>query len=108
MTREEEIKKVAEKKAHEPSKLMHPYAKQNKTMSAYEIGFIEGAVWADSHRHWISVEDELPKDSERVLCVTATGWVYVDFYSRTTYGNIWFQTERNPTHWMPLPKFPKK
>ena len=47
MTREEEIKQIAEKKAFEPSKLMHPFAKQHKTMSAYEIGFIEGACWAD-------------------------------------------------------------
>jgi hypothetical protein len=39
---------------------MHPYAKQYKGMSAYEIGFIEGAVWADEHPQWISVEDKLP------------------------------------------------
>lgn len=39
----------AEKKALEPSRLMHPYAKQYKVMSAYEIGYIEGAVWADAH-----------------------------------------------------------
>lgn len=39
----------AEKKALEPSRLMHPYAKQHKVMSAYEIGFIEGAVWTDAH-----------------------------------------------------------
>ena len=93
MTREQEIMEGA---------LAHDYD------LAFAEVFAEGARWADSHPHWISVEDELPKDSERVLCVTATGWVYVDFYSRTTYGNIWFQTERNPTHWMPLPKFPKK
>lgn len=49
MTREEEIKKQAENKALEPSRLMHPYANQYKVMSAYEIGFIEGAVWADAH-----------------------------------------------------------
>lgn len=47
MTREQEIKEQAEKKALEPSRLMHPYAKQYKVMSAYEIGFIEGAEWAD-------------------------------------------------------------
>ena len=49
MTRKEEIQMQAEKKALEPSRLMHPYAKQHKVMSAYEIGFIEGAVWADAH-----------------------------------------------------------
>lgn len=49
MTRKEEIQMHAEKKALEPSRLMHPYAKQHKVMSAYEIGFIEGAVWADAH-----------------------------------------------------------
>lgn len=83
MTRKEEIQKQAEKKAFEPSRLMHPYAKQHKVMSAYEIGYIEGAEWADAHPdidvrtmaawqsgydegiakyRWISVEDELPKD----------------------------------------------
>ena len=49
MARKEEIQKQAEKKAFEPSRLMHPYAKQHKVMSAYEIGYIEGAVWADEH-----------------------------------------------------------
>ena len=58
---------------------------------------------------WRSVDDQLPKDSERVLCCTATGYIYIDFYTTNTmYGSIWFQTERKPTHWMPLPEKPKK
>lgn len=108
MTREEEIKEQAEKKALEPSRLMHPYAKQYKVMSAYEIGFIEGAVWADAHPHWISVEDELPEVCVAVLTTTPHGTQRVGFYedgwwlANTTdlvrMGSI--------THWMPLPQPP--
>ena len=106
MTRAEEIKKQAEKKAHEPSRLMHPYAKQYKVMSAYEIGFIEGAVWADEHPHWISVEDELPPKNEAYLAfwqhLGVTRYRFVKSgakVSRTFSEHI--------THWMPLPQPPK-
>lgn len=29
---------------------------------AYRNGFTTGAMWRQTHPHWISVEDELPKD----------------------------------------------
>ena len=113
MTREEEIKRQAEKKALEPSRLMHPYAKQYKVMSAYEIGFIEGAVWADAHPHWINVEDELPpkrpnrEQSKNVLVRTNSGRTKIEYYD---YGNDvikeWWKY--NITHWMPLPQAPKE
>lgn len=32
-----------------------------KDESAEVIDFVEGAMWADVHPHWISVEDELPQ-----------------------------------------------
>lgn len=103
MTREEEIKEQAEKKALEPSRLMHPYAKQYKVMSAYEIGFIEGAVWADEHPHWISVEDDgNPIDTGWYIFTTGK-IVDVGYYLG---GNEW--RDVHPTHWMPLPQAPKK
>ena len=108
MTREEEIKKQAEKKALEPSRLMHPYAKQYKVMSAYEIGYIEGAVWADAHPHWISVEDELPKNKELVF-ITDGEYTDTGFYEYTF--DEWQPCEKwlgDITHWMPLPQSPKK
>lgn len=111
MTREEEIKEQAEKKALEPSRLMHPYAKQYKVMSAYEIGFIEGAVWADAHPHWINVEDELPpkqamrQQSKDVLVRTNTGRIKIEYYD---YDNeVIKQWWKNYiTHWCYLPQLP--
>ena len=111
MTREEEIKKQAEKKALEPSRLMHPYAKQYKVMSAYEIGYIEGAVWADEHPHWISVEDELPKlNSGMVVVATYKGDIDFMIFSNSGWHNSkrWCCVKGVITHWMPLPQPPKK
>lgn len=104
MTREEEIKKQADKKALEPSRLMHPYAKQYKVMSAYEIGFIEGAVWADEHPHWISVDDELPKEHEWILGFSLKR-SYIDVYNFDSNGLF---EAHDITHWMPLPQTPKE
>lgn len=108
MTREQEIKKQAEKKALEPSRLMHPYAKQYKVMSAYEIGFIEGAWWADEHPHWISVEDEMPEDNVEVLTINKFNFPVVCYRFR----GYWFSRHGNEyvgiTHWMPLPEAPKE
>ena len=129
MTREEEIKKQAEKKALEPSRLMHPYAKQYKVMSAYEIGFIEGAVWADAHpdidvrtmaawqsgynegiakSRWISVEDELPPLNQDVLVcsvINQDNAVAIDRIIQNIEDNGYADWElyTDITHWMPLP-----
>lgn len=73
MTREEEIKKQAEKKALEPSRLMHPYAKQHKVKSAYKIGFIEGAVWADAHNEGLNMHIKYLKEE---LIDKACDWLY--------------------------------
>lgn len=109
MTREEEIKKQAEKKALEPSRLMHPYAKQYKVMSAYEIGFIEGAVWADAHPHWISIDDELPPCN--VFVLTCDGQENTNLLMLAGDGR-WYDKavglHRNITHWMHLPQPPKE
>lgn len=109
MTREDEIKKQAEKKALEPSRLMHPYANQYKVMSAYEIGFIEGAVWADSHPHWISVVEELPPCN--VFVLTCDGQENENLLMLGGNGR-WYDKavgfHRNITHWMPMPQAPKK
>lgn len=109
MTREEEIKMQAEKKALEPSCLMHPYAKQYKVMSAYEIGYIEGAVWADEHPHWISIDDELPPCN--VFVLTCDKQENTNLLMLAGDGR-WYDKavglHRNITHWMPLPQAPKK
>ena len=108
MTREEEIKKQAEKKALEPSRLMHPYAKQYKVMSAYEIGYIEGAVWADEHPHWISVKEKLPKEGEYVATINTVGVKDVRYYSSGKWYSNYGNEYGDITHWLPMPQAPKK
>lgn len=107
MTRKEEIQMQAEKKALEPSRLMHPYAKQHKVMSAYEIGFIEGAVWADKHPRWISVHDKLPKDGQHAVTINKVGVQDVRHYSHGKWYSNFGNEYDDITHWMPLPQPPK-
>lgn len=54
---------------------------------------------------WISVEDRMPEDNEKVLAYTKTGGYCVARYSARwnrfrTSGNVTI------THWMPLPEPP--
>lgn len=99
MTREEEIKEVAQKE-------MSKYPNFCITAPAFRMG----AEWADAHPHWISVEDELPKENGRYLVfngITKDQEIFV--YSN---GIWWYNADRRPngivTHWMPLPQAPKE
>ena len=109
MTREEQIVEAGKTAAggKEFSVLVN---KQNRTMSAYEIGFIEGAEWADSHPAWVSVEERLPKERGKLYLVC-------DKYGRVgesaydVEDDIWYRQSGmvlNPTHWMQLPQPPVK
>ena len=64
--------------------------------------------WCDEHPNWISVEDELPKDGQYTATINKAGEQDVRHYS---YGK-WYSNFGNEyddiTHWMPLPKIPKK
>ena len=104
MTRKEEIIQAA--------------IKESPRFAERRVGFITGAMWADSHPHWISVEDELPpKESEYeensivVLATDGIG-VYKGLYRSGEYLSGWFTCDlwalENITHWMPLPQAPKK
>ena len=109
--REEQIYKAADKATYQTppqySELVH---KSRKVMSAYEVGFIDGCVWADSHPHWISVEDELPKENGRLFLVCVKdGKVCESAYD--VEDDIWYRqsgTVLNPTHWMPMPQPSRK
>lgn len=118
MTRDEQIIQASDKwtyqKPPQYSELVH---KTRKVMCAYQVGFIDGAVWADTHPGWVSVEDELPPKEENVLIWSSGSkeamiGYYIgrnwqrktnDFYSYVDDG-YW----HNVTHWMPLPALPKK
>ena len=89
MTRKEEIIQAA--------------IKESPRFAERRVGFITGAMWADSHPHWISVEDELPEEDGVYLFFDAgTQGVYVSFF--------WADLKLNEgvTHWMPMPAPPKK
>ncbi len=86
-----------------------------KDIELFDMGFKEGAMWADTHPRWISVEDELPPK---------TGFYNVvlngDAYSLWYYPNIneWAEIYADEagylqnrkmegvTHWMPIPQPP--
>lgn len=60
--------------------------------------------------HWISVEDELPKEhfkdssSKWVLVCTPLGSVYIDSYNHKN--KEWVNNRKSVTHWMPMPAPP--
>lgn len=95
--REEQIYKAADKATYQTppqySELVH---KSRKVMCAYETGFIDGCVWADSHPQWIPVEDELPKEKGKYMFRLSNGdMCYETYYPKLKLLN-------NVTHWMPI------
>ena len=94
MTREEEI--------------LRAYNEQKTKLGNQEHTFMRGAKWADEHPHWISVEDEMPRDGQHTATINKAGFQAVRYYK----GGKWFSSYGNEygdiTHWMPLPQPPKK
>lgn len=60
------------------------------------IHFIDGAKWADSHPHWIPVEEELPKEKGKYMFRLSNG----DMCYETYYPKL--KLVANVTHWMPI------
>lgn len=78
--------------------------------------FVAAATWADSHPHWIPVEEELPEltiddwRGEGIFFVTDDGKSHFGFYSNK---GVWFSSVygfngHQVTHWMPKPLPPRK
>ena len=71
---------------------------------------------------WISVEDELPKHNDEVICANLYhgkcyglaysyckgGYWFLDKDSIDVFGDASVDLGFNPTHWMPLPEPPTK
>lgn len=96
MTRQEELVQAARKEYPE--------------WEEAQCHFIDGAHYADSHPHWISVKDELPPTSDRddesedCLIVDEDGDMNVGYYNKMD--KTWFSCDGyilGVTHWMPLP-----
>jgi len=113
MSREEQIVEAG-KTAAEGKEFSVLVNKQRRTMSAYEIGFIEGAEWADSHPAWVSVEERLPepniykegKTFPLVLVCLTDGCVDTDAYD--TDNKVWCKYDGEVEYWMVLPTPPVK
>ena len=73
--REEQIYKAADKATYQTppqySELVH---KSRKVMCAYETGFIDGCVWADSHPQWYDAQgDNVPEYEREVIVIRRNG-----------------------------------
>jgi hypothetical protein len=105
MTREQEIFDAAHREAY----LNNEY-----------YNFQLGANWADEHPNWISIKDEKPMLEEDVLVlqVWKSGYTKMAvthlFEARNVETGeieiLWTDSlcDSRVTHWMPLPKLPKK
>lgn len=113
MTREE----FRDKKSKDYRKYRESYGIKNPVyLDEIEDAYYQGMVDADAHPHWISVEDELPKNRESIL-FTDGGCVYSGrYYGGRYYGDKGDWVDfcevstliEDVTHWMPLPEPPKK
>ena len=88
MTREEFIKWFEEKFALTKNDI-------------YEFGQLYDEV---TKPHWISVEEELPKDGQRTATINKAGYQSVLLYSHGKWYSKFGNEHDNITHWMPLPK----
>ena len=114
MTREEQIVEAG-KTAAEGKEFSVLVNKQRRTMSAYEIGFIDGAKWADSHPAWVSVEERLPEHNEEENGLISYSPVLVCLYdgyrTESYYNDIrgeWGDYDGEVEYWMPMPPAPGK
>lgn len=108
MTRAKEIMKEADKAASANTQIIGDWGE-------HYLGFIHGAEWADSHPHWISVEDELPPkkseydDLSNNVLATDGKEIYESVYNHDF--EDWFTHDMwgldKITHWMPLPQPPE-
>ena len=97
---------------------MRAHGSTEAEIIAYRNGFTTGAMWRQTHPHWISVDDELPKinpndseweNSDDVLVAFKDGSIAVGRYERdiSTGKRYWILygvgKDLVVTHWMPLP-----
>ena len=102
MTREERINSallpILEK--------MREHGATDEMCKMYDNGFHVGAMWADQHPHWISVNDELPPIGAILLVAIPFGGE-LNVLALSIKDESDFECLSGMTHWMPLPQPPK-
>ena len=91
------------------------YAENNDVllpgMDLMEEAFQAGAQWADAHPNWISVEDRLPEEKQKVLVyMPADERCDHEYMCEALYNYAWHKWEdadepielEGVTHWMPI------
>ena len=95
MTRKEEIIQAA--------------IKESPRLAERRVGFIAGAMWSDTHPHWVSVKDERPPIKKRIIIAL---WKYQDETDKVR--EVLFVSKGHMedwlprvSHWMPMPTPPE-
>ena len=78
---------------------MHPYLADDIAVHRIENGVIVP--------QWISVEDRLPDNEERVLVAVDSDKSYTKIDTDRMVYRQWVRWGMSVTHWMPLPEPPK-
>lgn len=82
---------------------------------AVAIDLYEKGYRKETQGEWVSVEDKLPQENEKVLAINSEGEIFIATYLvhkispsargyKTWASGLWNGT---PTHWQPLPQPPK-
>ena len=71
----------------------------------YEFGQLYDEV---TNPHWISVDDEMPKDGQYVATINTVGVKDVRHYSSGKWYSNFGNEYGDITHWLPLPQPPKE
>ena len=104
MNREKEIKEAAKEYAKN-------YDCFDGDINDIEIGFIEGATWADEHSATLwhkNIDGDLPKESGRYLVMAQNGYCHTCQYHTDDryWDTIGYQSDIK--YWMEIPKLPNK
>ena len=79
------------------------YSRESDALNIADVLIAHGVTVQE----WISVKDRLPEKMQKVLTVSDTGYIHVDYVDK--FG-VWIGDLVRfckVTHWMPLPQPPK-
>lgn len=120
MTRQEEIRQEALKAEKEkfPRCAGDKENSFHGVNSAYGLGFVDGALWADDNPKspWISVKDDLPYKHKELISlddkrdtkyVVALIHGYIILSRMYKLDGKWHWENDKPTYWIPIPELPK-